>query len=105
MTNYESLTNLCDRLPPLTSSLAPTNHNDNLCKPNLKDTLGPDLVKIKTSNELKRLKTVNEISKKHTKMSSARKISAKLEKLRQSTTDSKNNSGIQVIRTDKEQVL
>ncbi len=102
MTNYESLTNLCHRLPPLTSSLAPTDHNDNLCKPNLKDTLGPDLVKIKTSNELKRLKTVNEISKKHTKMSSARKISAKLEKLRQSTTDSKNNSSIQVIRTDKE---
>ncbi len=113
MTNYESLTNLCHRLPPLTSSFAPTGDKDNFSNPNLRDTLGPDFMKMKTSSELKRLKTTNGISKKRTKVSSAKKISAKLQKLRQSTADLKKisnhnankfeSSGLTLFRTDKNQ--
>ncbi len=95
MTNYESLTNLCHRLPPLTNSLAPTDNKDSLGNPNnLRDTLGQDFMKIphaKTSNDVKRRKTVNGISKKHTKNSSATKISSKLHKLRQSVIDLNQN--------------
>lgn len=69
-------------------------------------------MKMKTSSELKRLKTNHGIGKKLTKMSSAKMISAKLQKLRQSMdlktkllNQSNSNqyvgSGLKLFRTDK----